>query len=141
MRQDLHKSGKQGLDGLHYECLNQPVSESSWEELSATVSRAAGVLGGEDPETWMSLDQGLSLGDEELSVVVQDTVQGFEDVGWSQVELVEDDPVAHSHRSSQNAFLKYEQNTSENDLGHTLSIYSRGVVKNIMGKNTRIEHK
>jgi hypothetical protein len=36
----------------------------------------------------MGLDQGLSFGHEEFSVVVKDSVQSFENVGRGQVEFV-----------------------------------------------------
>lgn len=70
--------------------------------LPATV-QSRGILGGEEHESGVGLDDLLRLGHKQLAVVVQQPVEGLKHVCGGQVELVQDDPVAFSHGVDENA--------------------------------------
>lgn len=54
----------------------------------------------------MGFDQRLRLRNEELPVVVKHPVQGFQDIGRSQIKFVQNDPVAVAHGFDQSTFLE-----------------------------------
>jgi hypothetical protein len=85
----------------------ESVSERAREDLSTTVETGR-VLRREEHEVGVRTDDLLRLGDDELSVVVEQSVQSLEDVGRGEVELVENDPVSSSDRSDEDTFLEDE---------------------------------
>lgn len=61
----------------------------------------------------MGLDDLLRLGHKQLPVVVQQPVEGLQDVGGGQVELVQDDPVAFPHGVDENTWGGVEGEAGE----------------------------
>lgn len=69
--------------------------------LSTTIE-ARGILGSKQHESWVGLDDFLRLGHEELSVVIKESVESFQDISGGEVQLIQDDPVAFPHGIDQN---------------------------------------
>ena len=88
--------------------LHETVSERLGEYLAAPVRGAGRVLRGEEHEVRMRGDRLLKLGDEELAVIVEKTVQRLENVRGGEVELVQDDPVPAANRLHERALLERE---------------------------------
>lgn len=71
--------------------------------LSAAI-KARGILGSKQHESRVGLDDLLRLGHKELPVVIEESVEGLQDVSGGQVQLVQDDPVAFPHGVDENAW-------------------------------------
>lgn len=56
----------------------------------------------------MSFDGFLGFGDVKLSVVIQKAVESLEDLRWSEIEFIEDDPIAISDCLNKHTLLKHE---------------------------------
>lgn len=66
----------------------------------------------------MGLDDLLRLGHKQLPVVIQQPVEGLQDVGGGQVELVQDDPVAFPHGVDENTCGVEGEAGEPSDAGH-----------------------
>ena len=87
--------------------LEESISEGSREDLSTSV-KSWRVLGGEEHEVRVGTNDFLGFGDDQLSVVVEESIESLENVGGSQVQLVENDPVSSSNGSDENSLLEDE---------------------------------
>lgn len=85
-----------------------------------------GVLGGEEHESGVGLDDLLRLSHKQLPVVVQQPVEGLQDVGGGQVELVQDDPVAFPHGVDENTW--WVEGEAGDDAGHA-GVQQGGCIK------------
>lgn len=76
--------------------------------LSPTVE-TRGILRSKQHEPGMSLDNFLSLSHKQLPVVIQQSVEGLQNISGGQVQLIQDDPVALPHSVNQNALNKAQK--------------------------------
>ena len=84
--------------------LDESVAEGSREQLVASVLT---ILSGEDQEARMRLDRFLRLRNEQLSIVVQHSIESFENFAGRQVQLVQDESVSLAHSIHQHSFSEH----------------------------------
>ena len=85
--------------------LKESVPEGSREHFSAAIL-SGWVLGSKKSEPTLSHNCFLGLRQEELSVIVQDSVQRLKHISWGEVELVKNDPGSIEHCLSEHAKLE-----------------------------------
>lgn len=86
--------------------LNEAIAKGARQHLASTITSTGGILGGEQRKLRMRLDRLLRLGNKQLAIVVENSVEGFEHLGGRQVEFVEYEPISFAHRLDQNALLE-----------------------------------
>ncbi|KAH3685861.1 hypothetical protein WICPIJ_003149 [Wickerhamomyces pijperi] len=75
--------------------LQETVSESTGQHLTTTVQTWR-ILSGEKHKVRMWVDNFLGFRNEKFPVIIQKTIQGFQDIRWSQVQFIKNQPVALS---------------------------------------------
>ena len=96
--------------------LEEPVGKGLGEDLPATV-HSGWVLGGKETEGGVGRDPRAGLGDKQLAVVIQQPVERFQDLGGSQVELVQDQPRSGADSLDEEALLEHEGAGRGGDVG------------------------
>lgn len=76
--------------------------EAQQLHLSATI-KARGILSGKQHKSWVGLDDFLRLSYKEFPVVIKESVQSFQHICGSEVQLIQDDPVTFPHSIDKNA--------------------------------------
>lgn len=87
--------------------LDETIAKSA-RELLATGVLASRILGGKEEKARMSAHELLGFGNVQLAIVVKHSIERLEHFARCQIQLVQQDPVAFSHRLYEMALLKSE---------------------------------
>jgi len=84
---------------------HESISEGTRKGFSSGV--AGRVLSGKDTERWMRLYVFLLLWNKQLAIVIQQSVQTLQNLCFSQVKFVQNQPVPFSHCTHQWTFPEH----------------------------------
>ena len=86
---------------------DEAVAESSREHLTSTVA-AWRILCSKEHKVGVRFNNFLSFGYEKLAIVIEQSIESFENIRRRKIQFVQNDPVTFSNRLNQNAFLEYQ---------------------------------
>jgi hypothetical protein len=78
----------------------------SLRKFFTTAVTLSWVLSGKNSEVRVSLNNFLSLNDVQFSIIVEQAIKSLENLGWSQVKLIKNNPVAFADGFNETSLLE-----------------------------------
>ena len=87
---------------------SETISKRSRQQFATAIVGSGWILCGKDHKLLVGLHSAASVWDVQFSIVIQQTVQRFQNLTGSQVQLIKDNPMTCPCSPHQNTLLKYQ---------------------------------